>query len=241
VFRAQGQGDEAAQARFDLLVRYHDAVSRYLKLKLSRDPHAVGEILSNFANAVLEGERFLLRAGQKPGRFRNYLQRVLSNMIADYYRARSREPQQWTTDSPEPADARSQEADEADLRACWKQEIINQAWKTLEEVQRQTGQLFYTACRVNHEHADKRSAEKAEIVTAEIGKTITAEYFRQLVHRGEEKLTESIVAEVARSLKPFYGDGVTRERIEEELLELDPRALLSCKKALDQYARGAGL
>src|SRR4051812_45057876 len=63
-------GDAAAAARNRLLVRYHEAVSRYLRAQI-KDPHAADELHSRFAERVLELHPFLGRADPKKGRFRD--------------------------------------------------------------------------------------------------------------------------------------------------------------------------
>ena len=88
ILQAKGQGNNSARAA--LLVRYSEAVYRYLLGRL-RDPHATGEVFSNFAVRVLEGDAFLQRADQNRGRFRDYLRAVLARMIIDHYRQQQRQ------------------------------------------------------------------------------------------------------------------------------------------------------
>jgi DNA-directed RNA polymerase specialized sigma24 family protein len=79
---AQTKGDAAAAARNELLVRYHEAVRRYLRRKMG-DYHAAHHVYSNFAMRVLEVHPFIKRADPARGRFRFYLIAVLKRMIAD--------------------------------------------------------------------------------------------------------------------------------------------------------------
>src|SRR5258708_7511873 len=83
-------GDQAETARNELLVRYHDAVYRYLCARVG-DGDAAGELFSRFAERVLEIHPFLQRADQKKGRFRDYLKTVLQRMVIDYFRENQRE------------------------------------------------------------------------------------------------------------------------------------------------------
>src|SRR5579859_971740 len=62
VLRAgEPQGSTAFHARNELMIRYHDAVYRYLVAKLG-DSDAAGELFSRFAERVLEIHPFLRRA-----------------------------------------------------------------------------------------------------------------------------------------------------------------------------------
>ena len=87
---AQEQGDAAAAARGALLLRYHEAVLRYLRAQL-RDEHAAWQVYSNFAVRILQVDRFLQRADPGRGRFRDYLKTILRHMVSDYYREQHRE------------------------------------------------------------------------------------------------------------------------------------------------------
>src|ERR1700679_404225 len=72
----QKEGGTASAARNQLLVRYCDAVYRYLCTKLG-DSEAAGELFSRFAERVLEIHPFLQRADPEKGRFRDYLKAIL--------------------------------------------------------------------------------------------------------------------------------------------------------------------
>src|ERR1700722_15183699 len=85
VFHAgKKQGDQADSARSQLLIRYHDAVYRYLCAKIN-DTNVAGELFSRFAERVLEIHPFLQRADPKKGRFRDYLKTILQRMVIDYH------------------------------------------------------------------------------------------------------------------------------------------------------------
>src|SRR3954468_13759997 len=86
----QAQGTQGDAARNELLVRYHEAVLRYLRAEL-RDEHAAGQVFSDFAVRVLEVDSFLKRADPGRGRFRDYLKAVLRRMVIDHYRGKGRD------------------------------------------------------------------------------------------------------------------------------------------------------
>lgn len=233
---AQEQGDTAAAARNTLLLRYHEAVLRYLRAEL-RDEHAVGQVYSNFAVRILEVDRFLQRADPQRGRFRDYLKTVLRHMVADYHREQQRENRQrealarrgGESSEPEPPGS---EGDQHFL-SCWRQELINWAWQRLEETERRTGQPYAALLRLQEQQPGLRSAQAAEQLAAQLGRPFTADGVRQIAHRGRELFGEMLVREAARSLQVDLSDPEGADRVEEELIDLG--LLLSyCKTALDR-------
>jgi RNA polymerase sigma-70 factor (ECF subfamily) len=235
VLRAQEtQGDTAARARGDLLVRYHEAIQRYLRAEL-RDDHAADKLYSDFAVRVLEVDPFLKRADPERGRFRDYLRAVLRRMIFDHYRARGREAgkrEPLLADGDNEPVAPPADAD-ADRRftELWRQEMVNQAWRGLEQAEQKTGQPYYTAARLQEEQPGLRSAQVAERLSGALGRPFTAAGVRKLVQRGRELFGELLVREVARSLQETPGVKSSKDRLEQELIDLG--LLFSyCKEAL---------
>jgi DNA-directed RNA polymerase specialized sigma24 family protein len=237
VFRAQqAEGDAALEARNSLLLRYHHAILRYLRAAL-RDEDAVDQLCSNFAVRVLEADRFLQAANPQRGRFRDYLKAVLRHMIADYYRQQQRQNKQrepWTPAANEPVEAApNREEENQRFLACWRQELVNWMWTALEQVQERTGQPYAALMRLQTRQPDLRSAQLAELLSAEGRRPFTAAGVRQLLHRGREVAGDLLVAEVARSLQVDAGDPEGAARVEQELIELG--LLISyCKNALER-------
>ncbi len=234
---AQQEGGTAAEARSALLLRYHEAVLRYLRAEL-RDEHLAGQVYSNFAVRVLEVDRFLQRADPRRGRFRDYLRTVLRHMVADHHRAQQRENKQiealvrngMAAEEGEPPES----GEDAHFLDCWRQELINWAWQRLEETERRTGRPYAQLLRLQEQQPGLRSAQAAELLSAQLGRPFTAEGIRQLAHRGRELFGEMLVLETARSLQLDLSDPESADRVEEELIDLG--LLLSyCKTALDRY------
>jgi RNA polymerase sigma-70 factor (ECF subfamily) len=233
----QSAGDTAAEARNNLLVRYHEAVYRYLRLEL-RDDHAADQIFSNFAVRVLEADRFLKAADPARGRFRDYLKAVLYRMVIDHHRERGR---------PRPDGLRGDEAggdgppslqSEQLFLESWKQEIVNQAWRALSDVEAQTGRPYATVVRLQEEQEGIRSAQLAEQLSERLGQPFTADGVRKLIQRGRELFGDLLVQEAARSLRGPGEAKVDAERVEQELIKLG--LLFSyCKAALARYAAKA--
>lgn len=239
VLRAR-QGDDASAARNELLLRYHEVVLRYLCVEL-RNEHAAGEVYSNFAVRVLEVNRFLRGVDPRRGRFRDYLKVILRHMVADYHRERQRENKRredLNRGDNEPADQGSaqEDADQAFLK-CWRQELLNRAFKALEEIETRTGQPYAVLLQLQAQQPDLHSPQMAERLTAQLQRPFTAVGVRQLILRGRELLGDLLVAEVARSLQVAPGDPAFPMRVEEELIDLGllfsycKRALARCRSA----------
>ncbi|MHB1426925.1 MAG: sigma-70 family RNA polymerase sigma factor [Gemmataceae bacterium] len=238
----QTEGDAAAAARNTLLLRYCDAVVRFLRVQL-RDEHAVDELCSNFAVRILEADGLLQRADPQRGRFRDYLKTVLRNMIADYHRKRQRQSKQLEAlrqgdNEPVELDSRQAEQDR-EFANCWRQEIIKWAWQQLEQTEKKTGQPYATLLRLQETQSGLRSAQLAELLTEQLCRPFTASGVRQLAHRGRELFGDLLVAETARSLQVDADDPDGAGRVEQELIDLN--LLFSyCKKALERCCPAQG-
>ena len=78
-------GPEGQAAMGELIGRYHDAVLRYLRLKL-RDSNLADEVFQEFWTKLLTHK--LAGADCNKGRFRDYLRTVLHRLIIDHFRGR---------------------------------------------------------------------------------------------------------------------------------------------------------
>jgi RNA polymerase sigma factor (sigma-70 family) len=222
VFKAgDRQGATAFQARNELLVRYHDAVYRYLIAKLG-DTEAACELFSRFAERVVDIHPFLQRADPEKGRFRDYLKAVLSRMVVDYFREQQREQKKRRDIRAELEPVQPAEDPQADseFQKVWTEELMNHAWKGLEQVEKAKGQLHYSLLLYKAQNPQVRSDAMAQHFTAKLGKPFTAANVRQLLHRGQELLSDLLVEEVVCSLREQGGDAVSADRIEEELIHL---------------------
>jgi RNA polymerase sigma-70 factor (ECF subfamily) len=224
-----GRDSRSDDARGQLLVRYHEAVYLYLLRKLG-NPHAAGEVYSDFALRVLEDERLLRSVDPERGRFRDYLKTVLFRMAADYWRKQQKNktidlPPEWTDE-------------EEQWQPIWKQELLNQVWKELEKVEINTGQPYASVVRLKEEQPELRSHHLAEQLSEKMGRSFTAENIRKIIQRGRELFADLLVAEVARTLKDTPDEVITVQQIEDELIDLE-LYLSYCKEALKRYAEKA--
>jgi RNA polymerase sigma-70 factor (ECF subfamily) len=229
VFAGGKEGDNALQARKDLLVRYHEAVYHYFLLKI-RNPHDAGELYTNFALRLMETSDLVKNATPEKGRFRHYLKAALHHMVLDYHRRRTRDRkvQPLALDVAQ-HDVVSDQSGEAggDFPPIWRQELLNQAWKALEKIEKKTGQLHYTVLRFQSDHPDLKAPQIADQLSAKMGKPFTHDGVRQTLHRAREKYAVLLLEEVERSM-----ENPTMDDLEAELIDL--QLLSFCKKALEK-------
>jgi RNA polymerase sigma factor (sigma-70 family) len=224
VFEGRGEGEAAQQARHELLVRYHEVVYHYFLKKL-HNPHAAQELYSNFALRLLESDALLKRADPERGRFRAYLKTALHNMVIDYYRRQGQGPHI----GPLPPDVTAGQVpdEDRDFQPLWRQELLNQAWKALEQSEKGGQSIGFAVLRYQSDHPEERSPQIAEQLTQRLGRPITSDAVRTALHRAREKFAALLMAEVERSLQ-----NPTLDQLEQELIDF--KLLPYCKKALEQ-------
>jgi RNA polymerase sigma-70 factor (ECF subfamily) len=226
VLEGRGQTDTARDARNALLVRYHEAVYQYFRLKI-RNPHHARDLYSNFALKLLETDRVVRNCDPTRGRFRNYLKTVLQNMLTDYYRGLSREKDQGL-----PAELPGLD-NELDFDPVWKQTLLNAAWRALEETDLSRDKLYYTVLRYHSESPHQRSPEAARELSERLGRPFTEEAVRTTLSRARKRFAQFLIEEVERSLgKP------TLDELEGELAQLG--LLPYCARTLARRRQAAG-
>jgi RNA polymerase sigma-70 factor (ECF subfamily) len=232
VNRAGDQADEdAAAARQRLLQRYGVAVKRYL-LGALRDAEAADELTQEFAVRFLDGR--YKGADRERGRFRNFIKGVLSHLIADHYRRMQSRPRQVPLDDANVAGPGGDPAEPDPLFVeSWRQALLGRTWQALAEVEAETGQPFHTVLRLRVDQPELRSPQMAEMASERLGKSVSAESFRQTLHRARDRFADLLLDEVAQTL----GDSVDEE-LEKELIELN--LLTYCGDALDRRLGRAG-
>ena len=117
----------------ELVGRYHDAVTRYIHLKV-RDKHLADEVLQEFWTKLLTGK--LAGADKSKGRFRDYLRTVLHRLIIDHFRTRKLQPLP-------PGDLLDAARPDEDFDRVWREAVINRVWSRLETYQASTPKNRY--------------------------------------------------------------------------------------------------
>ena len=143
VGRAGGVGSTQAvnSAQEQLLERYGKVVYRYL-LGALRDPDAADELSQEFALRFIRGD--LAGADRDRGRFRDYLKGVLFHLIGDYHRRRRKQPLPLLDEHQPAAAADHAAASDDEFLNSWRSELLNRAWNSLLELERQQDKPFHT-------------------------------------------------------------------------------------------------
>jgi RNA polymerase sigma-70 factor (ECF subfamily) len=216
-----GSGTEADRAREELMERYSGAVYRYLRAAL-RDEHAADDLFQEFALRFLRGD--FRNADPERGRFRDFVKTALYHLIVDHQNRRRSAPLP-AAECADPAVPNQQF--EQEFLDSWRAEILSRAWRALDESSRASGQPFYQVLRLRSEMPELSSAEMAERLGRDLGRSLTREWVRQNLRRARDRFTTLLIDEMACSLAE-----PSRERLEQELIDLGLYAY--CQDALKQ-------
>jgi RNA polymerase sigma-70 factor (ECF subfamily) len=223
-----GRGGEALRAQQAILCRYCGAIYRYL-FSMVRDPDAAEELSQEFAlRFVRKGFK-----GARPerGRFRDFVKRSLSNLVADHYRRlRTKTGQLAGSGSDLLSPDMPAAGADAEFIRHWRGELLGRAWERLAADEAANGRLFHTVLRWRVEHPQEPAARLAGELQARSGKILTEGSIRVTLHRARERFADLLLDEVARSLQ-----SADPERIEQELIDLD--LFTYCRPALERRAR----
>jgi RNA polymerase sigma factor (sigma-70 family) len=213
----EGSTATAKAAQQQLLIRYGGAIRRYLYAS-ARDSEAADDLYQEFAVRMLTGT--LHNADRSRGRFRDYVKTTLYHMITNYHKQKSRQPGRLEFEQAEPRaePATLAESDQVFLN-CWRDELLAHGWEVLAKAEAEGGQPYFTVLRHRSEHPGLTSAAMAEHLSDRLGKPITSGSARQLLHRAREKFAESLMLQVANSLRDPDDDQLEQELIELGLFE----------------------
>jgi RNA polymerase sigma-70 factor (ECF subfamily) len=218
-----GAAGAVAAAQQKLVERYGGAVYRYL-LGALRDPTAAEDLTQEFALCLVRGE--FRRADPARGRFRDYVKTVLFHLVSKYRKRQQRQPRPVSVDSTALNALPAPPADfDRAFRESWRDELLARAWAALAEAR----PTCWAVLRFRTEHPNLPSAQMAERLSAQLGKPLTAESFRQLLHRARKSFAQLLLDEVTESVEP-----PTLAEAEKELGELD--LLPYCRSALARSA-----
>ena len=209
-------------AQQQMIARYGKAIQRYL-FGAFRDEAAAEETFQEFVIRFLRGDYG--SAHPEKGCFRGFLKVVLSRLVADHYRKLSRRRESSLDTQTLGADDGDEQSPE--FLEIWRDELLTQTWHRLAEEEKQSGKPWMTVLRLRVEKPHWRSHELAEELAAEIGKAVTANRLRVLLHRSRGKFANHLIDVVAESL-----GSSSLEDVEDELAEI--RLLQYCQSVLEQ-------
>ncbi len=188
------------------VMRYGPAVQKYL-VAILRDADAAEDTWQELVTNLLRRGGPGTWPGR--GRFRDYLRTAARNAAMTHLRGKHRRPvATLPEDVADPA--------EKSLENDWQKLLLDKVWRDLDAAERRgSGNFVHTALRVYTESPELESPEQAAIVSRRIGRTVSAEAFRQQVRRGKKLMAERILTEVAGTIA-----GATAADVEAELTEL---------------------
>jgi DNA-directed RNA polymerase specialized sigma24 family protein len=192
---ADGQpaGGDAAAAMERLIGRYHDAVGRYLKLKL-RDPNLADEVSQEFWAKLLTHK--LAGADPAKGRFRDYLRTILHRLIIDHFRG------QKLQQLP-PGELLDPSSIDEDFDHVWRESVIKRVWSRLETYEDNTPKNRYASVlhlRVGNPEAPIE--DLATLLSRQVGTAIRPEAFRKSLQRARSKFLELLIQELRETIHP---------------------------------------
>jgi len=199
-------GPEGQAAMGELIGRYHDAVLRYLRLKL-RDSNLADEVFQEFWTKLLTHK--LAGADCNKGRFRDYLRTVLHRLIIDHFRGRKLQ-------ALPPGDLLDPSQPDADYDRVWREAVLKRALTRLETYELKTPKNRYaTVLALRRDHPDRSIDEIAAKLSEQTGTKITPESFRKTLQRARNKYFELLIQELRETIHP-----ATDDDIEEEIQDL---------------------
>jgi DNA-directed RNA polymerase specialized sigma24 family protein len=230
-----------AKAREAIIYRYQKAIQRYLRAAL-QSPTAAEELFQRFAVEFLSGRL----QGWNParGRFRYYLKAVLIRLVNDYRKerryprlvalgSRPRHEESYSEqnplDSPQKPVSDRQERDDFD--EAWRDELLAHTWAALSDVERESGQPFFTVLRLRATNPKVTSTEIATRLTEQLkpARPFTDTGIRKTLERAREKFANLLIDEVGRSLAE-----PTLDELEQELIDLRLLGYHYCRDILRQ-------
>lgn len=199
-------GPVGQEAMGQLIGRYHDAVERYLRLKL-RDQNLADEVFQEFWTKLLTHK--LAGADNTKGRFRDYLRTVLHRLIIDHFRGRKLQPLP-------PGDLLDPAKPDDDYDRVWREAVIKRVWLRLETYEAGTPKNRYATVLHLRVGDQKAAIEDLSAQLAEQTRTkVTPEAFRKTLQRARGKFLELLVQELKDTIHPC-----TNEDIEAEINDL---------------------
>ncbi len=199
-------GPAGQAAMRDLISRYHDAVERYLRLKL-RDRNLADEVFQEFWTKLLDHK--LAGADNTKGRFRDYLRTVLHRLIIDHFRGRKLQ-------SLPPNDLLDPSIPDDEYDRAWRSAILDRVFHRLDTYETSTPRNRYASIlRLRHDNPDASIEELAERLSTMTGTPIRADAFRKTLQRARIKFFDLLKQELRETIHP-----ATAEDIEEEINDL---------------------
>ena len=198
-------------ARAGLMDRYGPLIRRYFGGAFrgrADQQEAVDECLQRFGVRLCEGA--FDAVNPQRGRFRHYLKRSLHNLVVDYFREHAMTPSAVLSDVPMP--------DDGEYDEMHRLHLVQRALTALERQSNALGQQCYVVLRLRMAQPDW-SMEQLAAALSRDGESRTANWVKQQLFRGRERLCLLLRAEVASELQTARPEDVEEELAALRLLE----------------------
>ena len=193
---------ESSEAMGKLIGKYHDAVVRYLKLKL-RDENLADEVTQEFWAKLLTGK--LSGADPSKGRFRDYLRTVLHRLIIDHFRGRK-------IQQLPPGDLLDPSRPDDDFDHVFREAVIKRVTLRLQTYEATTPKNRYaTVLQLRIDNPDAPIEDLAQRLGQRLGGRVTPEAFRKTLQRARSKFLELLIQELRETIHPAEPEDIEAE------------------------------
>lgn len=197
-----GSAAESAEAMGKLIGKYHDAVVRYLKLKL-RDENLADEVTQEFWAKLMTGK--LAGADRSKGRFRDYLRTVLHRLIIDHFRGRK-------VQQLPPGDLLDPSRSDADFDHVFREAVIRRVTLRLQTYEATTPKNRYaTVLQLRIENPDAPIEVLAKRLGERDNTKVSPEAFRKTLQRARSKFLELLIQELRETIHPAEPEDIEAE------------------------------
>ena len=214
VKQAHDSGVDGSPARAMLVERYGPAIRRYLLASL-RDEDTANELFQDFALRLIKGK--FKNADEHRGKFRNMLKTALYRMMVDYHRKKQRAKEINIGENGGDVEAQggTSPIDDDTFSIAWRKSLLDESWSLLQQLEKQSGQLYYTVLRARSEAPLLTTSQLYESLHSAVDGLPEYPSFRVLLHRARKRFSAIILKLVSDSL-----DTPSTEAVEVELIEL---------------------
>ena len=214
--------------REEFIKIYQPAIMAYIRGVLSKFlndssnmPEHVSAVWANLVDKFLQGKLKSFKHSGEEGSFRAWLRTVISNDCKQYLRKHKNANGNGGVTSLDGLDLEDPVAEDRTLELVLRETVIERAYQTMED-----DGLYGTAVLFAADRAGEfTTAELAEHLSRQCGKTITHDAAKKRLARGRMLFAQAVIEQVAK-----LDDSSDLSVIEETLIDL--RLHRNCKKAL---------
>jgi RNA polymerase sigma factor (sigma-70 family) len=193
-----------SNAQEALLELYAGPVFRYL-LGAVRDEETAEELCHEFAVRFLQGDFHRVTPGKK--RFRDYVRKVLINLVNDYHRSRVHRPQLASPSRFDGVSPGNDPEEETTFDSLLQEEILNSTWSALEQLNRR----YHAVLLLRSQNPDHSSRELAVQLGASLNEDVSPVSVRKNLERARLKFADLLVEQANNTLHCGSTEQLRRE------------------------------